>query len=146
MYGSTPEVAERRLPLSAQLQGMPRLGFAYTRNAINLPSQQPGQLTFTDVILWGLPQGGTPAEIAAASSSGMMPPEAWTLLLWSVNRCVVVSLVPDMLTCLARQTSLCCHCSSTSRTRQQHCSTVLCLLLLALAVIDYIMASFAEYS
>jgi hypothetical protein len=88
LCGGASDGADARVPLAVQMQAMPRLGFAYTRNAIILPSQQPGQLTFYDVVLWGLPQGGTPSDIAAESGSGMMPPEAWTVLLWSVNRCV----------------------------------------------------------
>lgn len=64
---------------------MPALAFGYTRNAIFLPSQKSGQLTFTDVMLRQLPQGGSPAELAAATAAGKLPAEAWTVLLWAVN-------------------------------------------------------------
>lgn len=83
-YDSAPEVGPKQ---PARLQGMARLGFAYTRNAIILPSQQPGQLLFVGVVLWQLPQGAPPAALAADAASGMLPPQAWTVLLWSVNRC-----------------------------------------------------------
>jgi hypothetical protein len=92
-HASVPEVGQKRLPVQEQLQGMATLRFAYTRNAIFLPSQQPGQLVFVDVVLSQLPQGASPAELAAASASGMLPPQAWTFLFWAVNRCAGVTRV-----------------------------------------------------
>lgn len=81
---SPPEVSSTGALAQA---GFAMLDFAYTRNALVLPSDQTGQLTFYNMVLGQLPQGGTPSELASAAQLPyMLPPEAWTLLLWSVNR------------------------------------------------------------
>lgn len=70
--------------------GVPSLAFAYTRNGLVVPGVEPAQLTFQNLLLRELPQGGTPAELmAAAQLPYLLPPNAWTILLFSVNRWVL---------------------------------------------------------
>lgn len=84
---SVASLSEVRSTWALAQAGFATLDFAYTRNALVLPSDQIGQLTFYNMVLGQLPQGGTPSELASAAQLPyMLPPEAWTLLLWSVNR------------------------------------------------------------
>lgn len=67
--------------------GFATLAFAYTRNALVVPGTDSGQLTFQNLMLRELPQGGTPQQLSAtAELPHMLPPEAWTILLFAVNR------------------------------------------------------------
>jgi hypothetical protein len=70
--------------------GVATLGFAYTRNAMYVPSfarQSPVLLTFRSVVLSELAQGAGASELEGAAMLPMaLPMQAWTLLLWSVNR------------------------------------------------------------
>lgn len=78
--------------------GIPTLGFSYTRNGLVLPGDQPGQLTFQNLLLEELPQGGTPSELAASAQLPyQLPPEAWTLLMWAVNRCAAAAQAAKLL-------------------------------------------------
>jgi hypothetical protein len=72
-------------------KGFASLSFAYVRNGLVMPSEQPGQMTMQNLRLRELPQGGSPAELAAAAQLPyMLPPQAWTCLIWAVNRWVTL--------------------------------------------------------
>lgn len=67
--------------------GFATLSFAYVRNGLFVPEEQKGLLTFQNLLLKDLPQGGSAEELSAAAQlPAMLPPQAWTLLVWAVNR------------------------------------------------------------
>lgn len=67
--------------------GFATLSFAYVRNGLFVPGEQKGLLTFQNLLLKDLPQGGSAEELSAAAQlPAMLPPQAWTLLVWAVNR------------------------------------------------------------
>lgn len=77
--------------------GVATLGFAYTRNAVFVPDlvrQSPFQLTLRSIVLTELSQGASAAELERTSQPpAALAPEAWTLLIWTVNKCVFAHVV-----------------------------------------------------
>lgn len=89
--GSSP--ADRAVDASPKQQGklatagaMVSVGFDYLTNAVLIPDGSPKDaLQLQQLVLWQLPQGPGVAS-ALGKGDSHIPPELWTMLLWSIKR------------------------------------------------------------